>query len=166
MDVELITFRQTHTRRKLFQTNCFWISVQLQARQAQLKRRLAVIVKHGKLCCRMEAVHLAAPTEPCSHFPRVPQGDGKGDRLVWISYVFTGGASSPVCRKLLCFDVLSEALGMFCHFPLQSKVFSPPSGGLGFALTVSPQSHTLQTCSLGDFSGITNKEKPTPSRWI
>lgn len=127
------------------QTNSFWTLVQLQARQAQLKRRLAVIEGHGGSAGGWRR---SIYQERCTHFSRVPQGEGTGDKLAWISYVFTGAVSSPVCGKLLSFAVFSEALGMFCSFTLQSKVFPPPpSGGLSLTLTVTPRSHThSHTC--------------------
>lgn len=63
---------------KVSGTNRFCILVQLQARQAQLKRRLAVIRGGGGARWRMEALHLPALKETRTHFSKVPQGKGKG----------------------------------------------------------------------------------------
>ena len=135
------------THCKLSQTNSFWILVQLQARQAQLKRRLAVIERRGGSAGGWRRSIYQRWKKPCTHFSRVPQGEGKGDKRAWISCVFTGAASSPVCGKLQCFAVLSEALYVLQFYsaikgaPPPPPPPPPPSGGLSSALTVTPRSH-------------------------
>lgn len=96
--------------------NSFWILVQLRGRQAQLKRRLTVIVRHGGSAGGWRRSIYQHWKSSALIFSSVPQGEGKEDRLGWISFLLSEGN---------CFAVLFEALSVFCSFTLQSKV--PPT---------------------------------------
>lgn len=91
------------------ETNSFWILVQLQGRQAQLKRRLTVIVRHGGSAGGWRRSIYQDWKSSALIFSSVPQGEGKEDRLGWISFLLSEGNCSVLLsclKRWVCFTVL------------------------------------------------------------
>lgn len=127
-------------------TNNSESSSSFRARQAQLKRRLAVIEGTRWLCWRTEALHLPAPKEPCTHFSRVPQGAKKKEtNVLWISCVFSGAVRSPLSAGN-CSVLPSCVKHYVSQFYSAIKAappphLPPPSGGLSLVYSRTSRSH-------------------------
>lgn len=116
-----------------------------------------------QLCLRIEALHLPSTEGTKLSFrPSLPQGEGEVDKPAWIAHVFTGGASLPVfgdwmgnccvlqrfLKHRVCYVVLLSNQRCLRHHQHQLHTNSHNS---------VTHTHTLLTCLLGMFSGITTR---------
>lgn len=142
-------------KHKLSQTNCFWILVQLQARQAQLKRRLAVIERHSSSAWGWR--HSIYQRWRIRALISAESPTGRRTRRQTRSDLSSFHRRSLLHRSSVrnCSILLPPKRCVFCRFRMAAAYatcWSQPPADTHIAVT-----HMQQTCSQGNFSAIANK---------
>lgn len=113
MNTHTWTHTHTHTHAhtlSLKQIVPPWILVQFQAWWNQLRGKLYVMEEGCGTTGVTVVLHLPSPRNPALILPTLPRGGEEEDRPFWISCFYRRDLFARLCRKLLCFDVLSEAV--------------------------------------------------------
>lgn len=113
-----------------------------------------------QLCLRIEALHLpSAEGTKHSFWPSLPQGEGEVDEPAWIAHVFTGGAPPPVFGDWMgnCCVLQTCLKHRVCYVVSRSNQRCLQHHHQLHTNNHNSVTHTLLTCLLGIFSGITTR---------